>query len=161
MSHTALGSGGEFDRIRGIWKALGDRAAGLGDDCAIVQVGGATLAVSSDLSVEGTHFRLGWLTPEEIGYRACAAALSDLAAVAAQPAGFLDGRETAGNLGGAVDDSHDSDRITAVIAPSMKSAVPTKRPRNSAAAKPATPLLPKMPGVVGVRIPLFVRPGAT
>lgn len=34
--------------------------------------------------------------------------------VAAQPAGLLDGRETAGNLGGAVDNSQDSNQITAI-----------------------------------------------
>jgi thiamine-monophosphate kinase len=87
--NTALGPGGEFDKIRGIWRSLGSQAEGLGDDCAILEVGGARLAVSCDLSVEGTHFRLGWLSPREMGYRACAAALSDLAAVAATPAGVL------------------------------------------------------------------------
>jgi len=35
--------------------------------------------------VEGVHFRRDWLEPAEIGYRAAAAALSDLAAVAAEP----------------------------------------------------------------------------
>jgi thiamine-monophosphate kinase len=35
------------------------------------------------------HFRRGWLTAHEIGYRAAAAALSDLAAMAARPVGML------------------------------------------------------------------------
>jgi thiamine-monophosphate kinase len=35
------------------------------------------------------HFRRGWLTPWEIGYRAAAAALSDLAAMGASPVGIL------------------------------------------------------------------------
>jgi len=35
------------------------------------------------------HFRRGWITPQEIGYRATAAALSDLAAMAAEPLGIL------------------------------------------------------------------------
>jgi thiamine-monophosphate kinase len=45
--------------------------------------------VSTDLSVEGVHFRTDWLTMPEIGWRATAAALSDLAAVGANPLGVL------------------------------------------------------------------------
>jgi thiamine-monophosphate kinase len=43
--------------------------------------------VSVDTIVEGTHFRLGegWDTPAEVGHRALAAALSDLAAMGADP----------------------------------------------------------------------------
>lgn len=88
-AHTPLGPGAEFDRIRAIWRALGDRMGASGDDCAIVELGGARVALTSDVSVEDVHFRLGWLAPHEIGWRATAAALSDLAAVAAQPAGVL------------------------------------------------------------------------
>ena len=86
---TPLGPGREFDRIRQMaerWKFL---AKGLGDDCAFLEVGGATLALSLDLSVEDTHFRRAWLSPHEIGYRAAAAALSDLAAVGAEPSALL------------------------------------------------------------------------
>ncbi len=89
VSHTPLGAGGEFERIRGIWRRLGDRAAAGGEDCAIVTVGGERLALSTDLSVEGVHFRLGWISPAEAGWRAAAGALSDLAAVAATPVGIL------------------------------------------------------------------------
>jgi thiamine-monophosphate kinase len=44
-------------------------------------------AVSVDTIVEGTHFRLqdGWATPTDVGHRALASALSDLAAMGAQP----------------------------------------------------------------------------
>jgi thiamine-monophosphate kinase len=55
--------------------------------------------VSSDLSVEGVHFRRAWLADAEIGYRAAAAALSDLAAMAAEPVGVL--VSLAGSSGGA------------------------------------------------------------
>lgn len=85
----ALGPGGEFDRIRAIARALGDRAAALGDDCALVEPGAGTLAVSTDASVEGVHFRLDWIGLEEAGWRATAAALSDLAAEGASAAGVL------------------------------------------------------------------------
>ncbi len=80
-----LGRGREFDRIRALASRWKDRARGLGDDCAFVEAGGERLAVSLDLSVEDVHFRRAWLSPHEIGYRAAAAALSDLAACAAEP----------------------------------------------------------------------------
>ncbi len=88
MSHTPLGPGPEFDMIRGIWNRIGDRASSSGDDCAFFTVGGEQLAISSDLSVEGTHFQVGWMSHEETGWRAATAGLSDLAAVAATPLGM-------------------------------------------------------------------------
>ena len=87
--HTELGDGGEFDRIRAIWKRLGKSAAPLGDDCAIIDSGGVSLALSADLSIEGTHFERGWIGLDEIGWRAAMASLSDLAAVAADPIGVF------------------------------------------------------------------------
>jgi thiamine-monophosphate kinase len=86
---TPLGPGAEFDRIRALAARWAGRARGLGDDCAFLEAGGERLAVSLDLSVEGVHFTREWLTPAEIGYRAAAAALSDLAAVAAEPFALL------------------------------------------------------------------------
>jgi thiamine-monophosphate kinase len=59
---------------------------GPGDDAAVLEGG---WVVSTDLTVEDVHFRRLWLTDVEIGYRAAAAALSDLAAMAARPVGAL------------------------------------------------------------------------
>ncbi len=89
MTHLALGHGREFDLLRAIYARLGSAAAALGDDCALVRVGGTTLAASIDASLEGVHFRTDWLSFEEIGWRAAAAALSDLAAQGAKPIGVL------------------------------------------------------------------------
>jgi thiamine-monophosphate kinase len=86
---TALGPGREFDRVRRIAAALGARASGLGDDCAVLAPGDTLLVASTDVSVEDVHFRRAWLSLEEIGWRATAAALSDLAADGAEPAGVL------------------------------------------------------------------------
>ena len=80
---------GEFDVLRAIFAALGAAGRDLGDDCALLPVGGQTLAISIDLSLEGVHFRTDWLAFKEIGWRATAAALSDLAAEGAQPLGVL------------------------------------------------------------------------
>ena len=87
---AALGAGREFDLVRAMQRRWGTLARGIGDDAAVLDVpAGERLVVSTDSSVEGVHFRRGWLTPEEIGYRATAAALSDLAAMAASPLGFV------------------------------------------------------------------------
>ena len=54
----------------------------LGDDAAVVRAR-AYQVTSVDTMVDGVHFRTGQLTPAEIGHRALAGALSDLAAMGA------------------------------------------------------------------------------
>jgi thiamine-monophosphate kinase len=89
MTGFPLGSGAEFDKIRAIATRLGAAASGLGDDAAVIPMGGTNLVASIDGSVEGVHFRTDWLTFQEIGGRAAAAALSDLAAEGASVIGVL------------------------------------------------------------------------
>jgi thiamine-monophosphate kinase len=85
-----LGPGREFDAIRQMIARWGDRAVGIGDDAAVTELPrGDALVASVDSAVEDVHFRRGWLTAWEIGYRAAAAALSDLAAMGASPVGML------------------------------------------------------------------------
>jgi thiamine-monophosphate kinase len=59
---------------------------GIGDDAAVVRAR-ALCVTSVDAMIEGVHFRLqeGWATPAEVGHRAMAGALSDLAAMGADP----------------------------------------------------------------------------
>ncbi len=89
---SALGAGPEFDLIRSVLSKFGgggqDGIVGPGDDAAVFRTDASTV-VSTDLTIEGVHFRANWLTPREVGYRATAAALSDLAAMAARPIGIL------------------------------------------------------------------------
>jgi thiamine-monophosphate kinase len=47
------------------------------------------LVVTQDALVEGVHFRLDWITWRELGFRAAAVNLSDLAASGAEPSGLL------------------------------------------------------------------------
>lgn len=56
----------------------------LGDDASVVRARGYAVT-SVDTVVDGVHFRSGQLTPAEIGHRALGTALSDLAAMGAQP----------------------------------------------------------------------------
>ncbi|HYK10639.1 MAG TPA: thiamine-phosphate kinase [Gemmatimonadales bacterium] len=104
MTDLPLGKGAEFDRIRAIAKRLGAAATGLGDDAAVLPMGDTNLVVSIDCSLEGVHFRTDWLTFQEIGGRAAAAALSDLAAEGASVIGVLvsvgvgNGKRETGNV---------------------------------------------------------------
>ena len=61
---------------------------GRGDDCALLPRG-KELAVSTDLFLEDTHFRLSWSMPDEIGHKALACNISDLAACGARPLAFV------------------------------------------------------------------------
>jgi thiamine-monophosphate kinase len=92
---------GELDLLRGIrarvaglpqaGQARSGLRLGIGDDCALLTVRpGEEMAVTTDLSIAGRHFRLDWHPPEAIGHRALARGLSDLAAMGARPvAAFL------------------------------------------------------------------------
>lgn len=79
---------GEFEllaRIRERLPANGPRIhLGSGDDAAVSVPGGAT-ATSVDALVDGVHFRRGLASPAQIGHKALATALSDLAAMGAEP----------------------------------------------------------------------------
>lgn len=88
--HTPLGPGAEFDAIRVMLERWGDRARDVGDDAAVLSIPrGEQVVASVDTAIEQRHFRAEWLTAREIGFRAVIAALSDLAAMAAQPTGIL------------------------------------------------------------------------
>lgn len=85
-----LGPGREFDLIRRLTAGLDAGGPGVilgpGDDAAILEGG---WIVTCDLSVEGVHFRRDWMHPESAGGRAVRAAVSDLAAMAADPVGVM------------------------------------------------------------------------
>jgi thiamine-monophosphate kinase len=79
---------GEFEllaRVRERLPAVGPRVQlGSGDDAAVTVPGGAT-ATSVDALVEGVHFRRDLAGLAQIGHKALATALSDLAAMGAEP----------------------------------------------------------------------------
>ena len=64
---------------------------GIGDDCAVLRAkAGEELVVTTDLSIEGTHFRREWHPADSVGHRCLARGLSDIAAMGAEPgAAFL------------------------------------------------------------------------
>src|SRR3954469_11221655 len=84
-SSTGIGELGLIDAIRGALTNRSERLARwLGDDCAGGRAEGYA-AVSTDVMVDGTHFRLREASYEDVGWRALAGALSDLAAMGAAP----------------------------------------------------------------------------
>ena len=59
---------------------------GIGDDCAVLpHRDGQVLLVTTDMQVEGQHFRRDWCTERQIGLRAAEANLSDIAAMGGKP----------------------------------------------------------------------------
>lgn len=76
----------EFDIIRRYFTRPVKRALlGVGDDCALIAPEpGSVLAVSTDMLVEGRHFFAG-ADAAELGHKALAVNLSDLAAMGAAP----------------------------------------------------------------------------
>jgi len=58
---------------------------GPGDDAAVVRPGSGELVLTTDAMVEGVHFRTDLTTPRDLGYKAIAVNVSDMAAMAASP----------------------------------------------------------------------------
>jgi thiamine-monophosphate kinase len=80
---------GELSLIAAVERALQERGGrvlrGPGDDAAVVRADGAVAVTSIDAMVEGIHFKLDTHSPADVGHKALAAALSDLAAMGARP----------------------------------------------------------------------------
>ncbi len=82
-------------RIRGMTTAGSSTKSsvrlGIGDDCAVLRPrSGHEVLVTTDFSLEGTHFRREWHSPESVGHRCLCRGLSDIAAMGGEPvAAFL------------------------------------------------------------------------
>ena len=76
----------EFDIIRSYFDRHSDGVKlGVGDDCALIDIGGGKdLVITTDTLVGGTHF-LSAEDPFAIGFKSAAVNLSDLAAMGASP----------------------------------------------------------------------------
>ena len=79
---------GELELIRTFQRILGERGGrmelGSGDDAAVVRASDRAV-VSTDAVVEGVHFALSTHSYADVGHKALATALSDLAAMGVGP----------------------------------------------------------------------------
>jgi thiamine-monophosphate kinase len=85
---------GEFGLIERITQALPPHPGvivGPGDDAAVVAAPDGRVVITVDMLLEGQHFRRDWSAPEDIGHKAAAASLADIAAMGAAPTALVVG----------------------------------------------------------------------
>ncbi|MGN6794052.1 MAG: thiamine-phosphate kinase [Streptosporangiaceae bacterium] len=83
---------GEFALIAAIQKALPGNAGligGIGDDAAVVRAPDGRVVATTDMLIEGRHFYREWSAPRDIGRKAAARNLADIAAMGARPTALL------------------------------------------------------------------------
>lgn len=87
-----LGGIGEIATLQRIFPRLPEADAqllGPGDDAAVVAAPDGRFVVTTDMMVHGPDFRLAWSTAHDIGWKAAATNLSDIAAMGAVPTALL------------------------------------------------------------------------
>jgi thiamine-monophosphate kinase len=92
---------GEFGLIAAIQALLPVGSAqilGIGDDAAVVRAPDRRVVATTDLLVEGRHFRRDWSGAFDVGAKAAAENLADIAAMGALPTALLVGLATPGDL---------------------------------------------------------------
>jgi thiamine-monophosphate kinase len=96
-----VGDLGEFGLIAAIAARLprgGRTVIGIGDDAAVLATPDGRVVATTDLLVEARHFRRDWSAPADIGGKAAARNLADVAAMGATPVALLVGLATPGDL---------------------------------------------------------------
>ncbi|OGP62019.1 MAG: thiamine-phosphate kinase [Deltaproteobacteria bacterium RBG_13_47_9] len=93
MPEKALRKIGEFGLINEIrkWTAFSDPSLlqGIGDDVAVIEMRDNTLLLTTDILIEDVHFDRSWIDPYQLGKKALAVNLSDIAAMGGTPKYFL------------------------------------------------------------------------
>ena len=93
---------GEFERLEGLRRHLDGTGPGIpvgvGDDAAVVEVGGAPVVVCVDVVVDDVHFTRDVSSMADIGWKSVAVNVSDLAAMGARPVTMVVGLQRPGAL---------------------------------------------------------------
>ena len=87
-----LASVGEFGLIDALsaWLPPGPRTlVGIGDDAAVLAAPDGRVVATTDFLLEGRHFRRDWSGAADVGHKAAARSLADLAAMGAEPSALL------------------------------------------------------------------------
>ncbi|MBF0567983.1 MAG: thiamine-phosphate kinase [Nitrospirae bacterium] len=66
-----------------------DLAIGIGDDAAVVRVGGGNMLISADTMCEGVHFDMASATAYQVGFKLVSVNVSDIYAMGGTPDWFL------------------------------------------------------------------------
>src|SRR5690348_14694961 len=88
----SVADAGEFGLIARVTARLAGTPAtllGPGDDAAVVAAPDGRVVASTDVLVEGRHFRRDWSSAGDIGHRAAAANLADIVAMGAVPTALV------------------------------------------------------------------------
>jgi thiamine-monophosphate kinase len=83
---------GEFGLIAALsaWLPPAERVlVGIGDDAAVLAAPDGRVVATTDFLLEGRHFRLDWSSARDIGHKAAARSLADIAAMGAAPTALL------------------------------------------------------------------------
>jgi thiamine-monophosphate kinase len=88
---AAIGEFGLISRVTGGRTQPAGTLLGPGDDAAVVAAPDGRVVACTDVLVEGVHFRLDWSAPDQVGRKAAAANLADVAAMGAVPTALLVG----------------------------------------------------------------------
>src|SRR5262245_15862990 len=91
MSLAATGEFGVISKVVARLGAAPSTLLGPGDDAALVAVPDGRVVATCDVLVEGRHFRTDWASARDIGRRAAAANLADVAAMGAAATALLVG----------------------------------------------------------------------
>ena len=84
-----LGEFSMIDRLIAAGRQPESVLIGPGDDAALLAVPDGRVLVSTDMLVEGRHFRLDWSTPQDVGRKAIAQNAADIEAMGARPSAFV------------------------------------------------------------------------
>jgi thiamine-monophosphate kinase len=98
---ATVSDAGEFgliDALAGIFEQGEDVLIGPGDDAAVLRVRKGHVVVSTDLMVEGRHFRRDWVSAADVGHRAAAQNLSDVNAMGGRATSLTIGLATPADL---------------------------------------------------------------
>ncbi|OKI89361.1 thiamine-phosphate kinase [Micromonospora sp. CB01531] len=89
MTVAGVGEFGLIDRVTARLTQGESCLLGPGDDAAVVAAPDRRVVASTDVLVEGRHFRRDWSGARDVGHRAAAANLADIAAMGATPTALL------------------------------------------------------------------------